>query len=309
MSFLVELPFESYEQQTKLASLTAGDEYDFVTAGGMAWVSQLAYETADPQKIDKVLNKWGMTRTRLLKSPVSGILPLVDTRGLVVQGWGATIVAFAGTDPLIPANWLTNFDTLPSADDLHSGFEDAVKSVWLEVRSAVLSRDNAYQRVFLTGHSLGGALAVVAAKFLWADQLATISGVYTFGMPRCGGLRFANDYADLALKTYRLVHGDDIVPTVPPTNFGFRHVGCLLSCARNATFNPMARPAQAQSDEPHFSGTFVQDIRDLLAASAADLPTASQPGVLGTAYRLLPPGIADHIPSRYLQALTSHEKH
>jgi triacylglycerol lipase len=304
MSLLVELPLESYEQQTDLARVTAGDEYDFATAGGMAWLSQLAYETVHPHKIDEVLKKWGMTRTRLLKSPVSGILPLVDTRGLVVQGWGATIVAFAGTDPLVPANWLTNFDTLPSADDLHTGFENAVKSVWLKVRSAVLARDPAYQRVFLTGHSLGGALAVVAAKFLWDDRLANITGVYTFGMPRCGGLRFADEYAELGLKTYRLVHGDDIVPTVPPTNLGFRHVGCFLSCACNATFNRVSRPAQVQSDEPDFSGTFVQDIRDLLhTANVADLPAASQPGVLGMAYRLLPPGIADHIPSRYLQAL------
>jgi hypothetical protein len=69
-------------------------------------------------------------------------------------------------------------------------------------------------------------------------------------------------------------------------------------------FDPVMRPTQADRDEPHFSVTFVQHIRDLLrTASLADLPTASQPGVLGMAYRLLPPGIADHIPSRYLQAL------
>jgi triacylglycerol lipase len=132
MSMLVELPLASYPRSL-LANLADDGGYGFATSRAMGWMSQLAYETADPNKIDKVLRGWQLTRTRLLKSPVGGILPLVDTRGLIVQGWGGTIVAFAGTDPLVPANWLTNFDTLRSPDDIHAGFENAVKSVWPEV--------------------------------------------------------------------------------------------------------------------------------------------------------------------------------
>jgi hypothetical protein len=299
MSMFVELPLESYPPHL-LANLADTGGYVFATTCGMMWLSQLSYETANLDKIDKVLENWKLKRSGFLKSPVSGILPLVDTRGLIVQGWGGTVVAFAGTDPLVPANWLTNFDTLPSPDDIHTGFENAVKSVWPEVRSAVLERDNAHQPLFITGHSLGAALAAVAAKMLRKDGLAAVTGVYTFGMPRCGGRRFAEEYArELGAKTYRLVHGDDIVATVPPSNFGFRHVGRLLSCNHGKAFDSMEEPARAQNDEPPFSSTVLQGIHDLLhTVSAADVPAATQPGALGEAYRFLPSGIGDHIPSR-----------
>jgi triacylglycerol lipase len=201
-------------------------------------------------------------------------------------------VAFAGTDPLVPANWLTDFDLLPLPDDIHTGFENAMKSVWPELRSAVLARDDAHRPLFLTGHSLGAALAVVAAKFLKNEDLVDASAVYTFGMPRCGGRRFVADYgSQLAMTTYRLVHGDDIVPTVPPAELGFRHVGRLLSCRSGDSFDPTARPAQTPSDEPSFAAVVFDGVRDLLhAAAAVELPPATQPGRLGEVYRLLPPG-------------------
>jgi hypothetical protein len=304
MSMLVELPTASYPTQLQPTLSDAGT-YNFDTARAMAWIAQLAYETANPDKIDRILMGWKLTRSRLLKSATSGLLPLVDTRGLVLHGCGGTVVAFAGTDPLVPANWLTNFDTLPAPDDIHSGFERATKAVWPELRSAVLAGGGGSKPLYLVGHSLGAALAVIAAKLLHNDGLARVSAVYTLGMPRCGGRRFVADYGDeLGSSTYRLVHGDDIVPTVPPSELGFRHVGCLLRCGHNASFDPMAHPDPAQSDEPSFGGSVLQGIQHLLhAAIDLDLPEATQPGRLGEAYRFLPPAIGDHIPSRYLTAL------
>jgi triacylglycerol lipase len=304
MSLLVELPLRSYAFP-ELATLNVTDIYDFKIACGMAWISQLAYETANRAKVAEVLGNWALAKVTLFKSPVSGPLPLVDSRGLVARGWGGTIVAFAGTDPLVPANWLTNFQTLPSPDDIHTGFEDAVKSVWPEVRSAVLEQKWAHQPLLLTGHSLGGALAVVAAKLLRQDGSANVSGVYTFGMPRCGGQRFADHYdRNLGPRTYRFVHGDDIVPTVPPMNLGFRHVGCLLRCDHGKAFDPNSKPVAGPDDQPSFAGTALRGIRDVLqAVRTAAVPAATQPGLLGEAYRFLPPGIGDHLPSRYLSAL------
>jgi hypothetical protein len=302
MSMLVELPLGSYPSQLPPSSAD-GSGYDFATACRMMWFSQLAYETADPRKIDTVLGAWKLTRTRLLKSSISGPLPLADTRGIIVHGPEGTVVAFAGTDPLVPANWLTDFNTLPTPDDMHAGFENAVKAVWSQLRSAVLERDDAQRPLLFTGHSLGGALAVVAAKLLWRDALSDIDSIYTFGMPRCGGRRFAEEYEhELGPKTYRLVHGDDIVATVPPSSFGFHHVGRLLSCAHGSNFERSDLPGQ--SEGPSFSSAVFKGIRDMLhAVIIGDLPAATQPGRLGEAFRFLPPGIGDHIPARYLAAL------
>ncbi len=66
----------------------------------------------------------------------------------------------------------------------------------------------------------------------------TPCAVYTFGMPRVGGKQFAGEYnpSSLGAITYRLVHGDDIVPRVPPPELGYRHVGCVLQCASESKF-------------------------------------------------------------------------
>ena len=52
-----------------------------------------------------------------------------------------------------------------------------------------------------------------------------VKSVYTFGSPRVGDGVFAEIYAErLGFKTYRLTHGRDVVPSVPSTLLGFRHV-------------------------------------------------------------------------------------
>jgi hypothetical protein len=288
------------------AQLTNDGRFDFTTAGAMAWLSQLAYETSRPRKVGEVLERWGLSLRATVKTLTSGIiLPLADTRGLVLEGWGGTIVVFAGTDPLLLANWLTDFNTRLGADDVHTGFENGVKAVWQEVRSAVLAHNVSPGLLYLAGHSLGGALAVIAAKFFTEDRPADVGAVYTFGMPRCGGQHFVEAYgSELGSRTYRFVHGDDIVPTVPPEGLGFRHVGCQLSCQHGESFDPSLRPVPSQRDEPALLATVLQGIRNQLhAAVTFDSSAPTQPGRLGQGYRFLPPGIGDHLPSRYLTAL------
>src|SRR5205807_1078657 len=165
--------------------------------------------------------------------------------------------------------------------------------------------------------SLGGALAVVAAKLLNADGHTRVSAVYTFGGPRCGGDRFAAAYGnDLAQRTYRFLHGDDIVPTVRPPEVQFHHVGRLLRCRHGDTFDPAAQPDPGPSDEPILRHVVLASLREgflaafsLLRAVVATLDghfealklvlPATQPGLIGEAARLLPAGIRDHIPSSY----------
>ena len=85
--------------------------------------------------------------------------------------------------------------------------------------------------LFITGHSLGGSLGVAVAYEL-IKLGRTAKAVYTYGMPRAGNPAFASDYdARLGNSTFRFVHGDDLVPTVPPaacsTMACYQHVGRL----------------------------------------------------------------------------------
>jgi surfactin synthase thioesterase subunit len=70
----------------------------------------------------------------------------------------------AGTDPLKVSDWHTDFSALPSRDGLHRGFANALDSAWSPIEGAIAARPNTEQALFFIGHSLGGALALIAAK-------------------------------------------------------------------------------------------------------------------------------------------------
>jgi len=164
------------------------------------------------------------------------------------------------------------------------------------------------------GHSLGGALAVITASRLAADPLTDVDAVYTFGMPRPGTADFGRNYnAYLGMRTYRLVQGDDLVPTVAPSEMGFRHVGRYLRCFRLGMFRDQNITADTQSDDPSFVEGVAEMIRDFVHSpfgksgdAAAQLRlvaemalgtvppgTRTDPG--GLAIELLPSQIRDHM--------------
>lgn len=136
------------------------------------------------------------------------------------------IIAFRGSANT--QDWLTDFRCLPTdAGDgikIHRGFYDAIKSI----ADQLVARLRCCQApIFITGHSLGGALAILAAKILeTALSAGQVHSVFTFGGPRVGNTAFANVYdSHLGVITWRFVHEEDIVPRVPFWVTGYRHVG------------------------------------------------------------------------------------
>ncbi|TKR82174.1 hypothetical protein L596_015937 [Steinernema carpocapsae] len=72
--------------------------------------------------------------------------------------------------------------------------------------------------VYVTGHSLGGALATLVAKRIVFSELRTQDKVklVTFGEPRVGNLAFATEIRSTLDYMFRVVHGDDPIPHLPP---------------------------------------------------------------------------------------------
>lgn len=131
-----------------------------------------------------------------------------------------------------------------SADvTVHYGFYLAYTKVEDQIRQLLLqAQDPPDKPIFLTGHSLGGALALVASAALAADPKLgdRIAAVYTFGAPRVGKA----DFADFVKAPhYRIVNQGDIVPLLPPNwILGYRHTGTPLILKPGATKPIRRRP-------------------------------------------------------------------
>jgi hypothetical protein len=133
------------------------------------------------------------------------------TFGFVTANEDHVVVSFRGTQDV--QNWITNIQIAMRKQGgvyVHNGFAAAVDTVWDDMLQLLKdSRDNG-QNVWVTGHSLGGALANWTAFWL-TGALEPVS-VATFGQPRLGDLSFAKKYK---LSHHRFVNNHDIVPTVP----------------------------------------------------------------------------------------------
>jgi hypothetical protein len=186
------------------------NSYDVANARALCQASKCAYLAETP----------GVTRI---------VCEASDTVVLIDQQPNDLIISFRGTADL--TNWLTDLDCafsylcLDSNAEVHAGFLKAWHSVRDEVlRAYVALAGN--RRVWITGHSLGGALAVLAATDFFLQRLPTVCGCYTFGQPRTGNLAFREWYQVwLGARTFRVIHADDMVARIPWLLGAYRHVG------------------------------------------------------------------------------------
>jgi lipase (class 3) len=308
MSVLVELPQELFPADA-LDRLEIRSDYKLENAQAMMWMSQLAYETAHVGKVDDILKAWKLTKLEFgSRNSSTGPQPrsarFVIAEGRDAEGHSATIVTFSGTDPVEIEDWITNFTVAPEPDVLHQGFADAVEAVWPKIKTTIESRP-AGQPLFFTGHSLGGALALIAAERALRESRIQAMAVYTFGGPRVGGQTFFDRYAPLGERTFRLVNGGDIVPTVPPSLGGnFRHVGRAIQCRINGIFQTPPSMMASDENEPDFVESVLQSaLADLGRFPAFRLPHIG-PGLLGLSIGALPEILRDHVPRSYFRALS-----
>jgi predicted lipase len=137
----------------------------------------------------------------------------------------AAFVAFRGTTN--NADWGTNSrlrkipSTLGGGARVHRGFAESWESVKDQVFEELV--DLAPERIVLTGHSLGGACAVLASTDIIARFAEVPVDLVTFGAPRCGNLAYSEAIAEKVSSHTRVVHDNDIVPSMPSVVFGYAH--------------------------------------------------------------------------------------
>ncbi|MGA4879586.1 lipase family protein [Streptomyces lydicamycinicus] len=197
----------------------------------MARASELAYQ--DEQTIEATAREWGFDRVRHHHTTFRPPFPLEDTQAYTLGGHSMIITSFRGTEPVKLRDWLSDATTPPwpgpgGKGYVHYGFGEALESVWPQVRAAIDAfRDNR-QTVWFTGHSLGGALAMLAgARLHFEEPHVTANGVYTFGQPRTCDRQLSKEFnTAFSDRMYRFVNNNDIVPQLPPEP-AFHHVSAL----------------------------------------------------------------------------------
>jgi hypothetical protein len=148
-----------------------------------------------------------------------------DTQAFLAKNDQFAVLAFRGTE-------VTKFkdvriDVLASKKSVldgkvHSGFRIAYESVAKDIEEEVLKLGDI--PLYITGHSLGAALATVATQRLEHNPRIRekIAACYTFGSPRVG-----NSEYDIEFKSpiYRVVNTTDIVTVIPLLAMGYIHIG------------------------------------------------------------------------------------
>jgi len=147
--------------------------------------------------------------------------------GFVARFPGFAFIAFRGTQTA--GDWLDNLDIRFARTHygyVHYGFARCLKSISHQVIPEVKASFEEPQKVFLTGHSKGGALAVLATAVLTRYGYQP-TALYTFGQPMVGDKTFAQWWdANAKSEFFRVVHGRDIVTRMPPNNL--RDLGSVL---------------------------------------------------------------------------------
>jgi triacylglycerol lipase len=145
----------------------------------------------------------------------------------------------------------------------HEGFVNAIADIWDPLFAALDAERKKQDRpIWLTGHSLGGALALLAAWLLRRKFIA-VHQIYTFGGPMIGnGDAIAALNKEYAGKIFRYVNVPDPVPMLPTVSLMANHYG---HCEKEMLLGAAAAGIGSAAD---FFGQFASQMSEAGLTSA-----------------------------------------
>ena len=196
------------------------DAYNAHDAVAFALASLLAYR--DALEVEAQASAWGFSEVRPFDLQRGRD---VDTQGYVAANSHRMVVAFRGTESL--PDWVTNVQAVKDPGpwgEVHEGFQDAFLATAFVIGKTI-GEIRGDRDIWITGHSLGGALAVLLAATL-AENNIDVAGLYTYAAPRVGNETFARRLNESleGKPNYRVVNEGDLVPHLP-SELRFDHAG------------------------------------------------------------------------------------
>ena len=230
------------------------------TSFSLAYASKLSYKR--PDIVEMITTEvWGFDSCRPFD--------IGNTQGFVAWNNDVVLVAFRGTDGI--SDFLLDLTFRPVETphfEVHQGFWNGFEMVRNELRALIEEARPDGKRVFITGHSLGGALAQIAAAEL--SDLVSPSGIYTYGQPAVGLENFS-DFMDqrFAENSFRFVNKKDIVPRVPPQPY--HHTETPLYLDKAGQYQIKSRSARELDEEVFTEEMFDEFKREELRKTLREL--------------------------------------
>jgi predicted lipase len=192
--------------------------------------------TSEPQNKDEFISLNSDLSDNLIEFiPMENFLDY----GYIAEYENRIVFCYRGTKGKIQA-WLSDFDAYPLQYDgspvLQSGrwgegcIHDGFYTGWSYFKPIitdyvkVLKKNKIKKELLCTGHSRGGALSTLCARHIAKNLKLSCSNI-SFGAPAQGTKQYRDEYNKLPIDSTYVINGYDIVPTMPPKQFGFRHVG------------------------------------------------------------------------------------
>ena len=202
-------------------------------SGNALWMAKLAglvylhlndeLKTPDADKILKTLKNEDKHFKEVIVAAKN------SAQSMMVEHKDYFCLSFRGTDET--ADWIDNLNAIAIPQlfgEFHRGFWNSVQDVWEILFGQYQMRARAegnHKPLFLTGHSLGGAMATVAAAILCHRDIPFTS-CYTFGQPRAMDKNTARLFnVECKNRFFRFHNNNDIVTRVPARVMGYSHVG------------------------------------------------------------------------------------
>lgn len=236
-------------------------EPDEITAHVLAVLATYAY--SDLTTVLEMATRLGMAECRGLAVELRNDPQfIVSTAHLLQSRDGRVgILVYRGTMPVDLVNWLTDVDATPEKVRIegpggepltvHAGFYRNVRATRFAIAEALakaldgkpIAGDGdpeieSMHALYVTGHSLGGAMAALMGVLLHADDayqhrlMPVFRGLYTYGQPMVGSPALARHYDDLPEiggRTFRYIYEGDPVPRLPSRDTGeWAHFGAEL---------------------------------------------------------------------------------
>jgi triacylglycerol lipase len=144
---------------------------------------------------------------------------VVVPMGFIAKNENKIFIVFRGTKT--PKEWISNLTIsmkeyfIPSYGNVHEGFLEVYNSIkeTIDKNKAIIAGNN---KIFVTGHSLGAALATLSLPDIEINHGKKIDALYTFGSPRVGDALFVRKFDGIfENRSFRVVNTSDVVTSIP----------------------------------------------------------------------------------------------